>query len=108
MGDDTITKKSQAEKGQTGKSQAKESQDSQPASASDIATDFEGAPKFLSAPIIRYLREISDAEAWQALITEYFAFEKGNYPAGVLKSRLSYFFRLLTESVPEIWHRSTS
>jgi hypothetical protein len=74
----------------------KTSQDSQ---ASEI--DSEGTPKFLSAPIVRYLREISDAEAWQALITEYFAFEKGGCPAGVLKLCFSYFF-LLTESVPEI------
>ena len=89
MQDDTITRKSQ---------------NSRPASASEIATtanDSEGAPKFLSAPIVRYLREISDAEAWQALITEYFAFEKGGYPAGVLNLHLSYFFWLM-ESVPEI------
>jgi len=66
---------------------------SQESQASETATtDSDGAPKFLSAPIIRYLREISDAEAWQALITEYFAFEKGGYPAGVLKLHLSYFF----------------
>jgi hypothetical protein len=70
----------------------KKSQDSQPASASEIATtDSVGAPKFLSAPIMRYLREISDAEAWQALITEYFAFEKGGYPVGVYKLRLFLF-----------------
>lgn len=79
---------------------AKKSEDSQPASAS-ATTDPEGAPKFLSAPIIRYLHEISDAEAWQALITGYFAFKKGGYPAGVLNLRLSYFFQLM-ESVAEI------
>ena len=75
---------------------------SQESQASETATtDSDGAPKFLSAPIIRYLHEISDAEAWQALIMEYFAFEKGGYPAGVLKLHLSYFFQL-SESVPEI------
>jgi hypothetical protein len=56
----------------------------QPTSA-DTSTDSQGAPKFLSAQIIRYLREISDAAAWQTLITEYITFEKGDYPTGVLK-----------------------